>query len=149
MSGPQDINRARDLSCSLYRYFDLFNVAGGLHHKLFCVNLCQKPREWAVMDASGAFTVCCDRPLGSNGLPRLSGNFYFFGDYSRLGNRISKLTHAFQMSFDCLSHQASRFFELCRRTDASRQIRYMGAVPGSCWSVQYGVFHFFNPACSV
>jgi hypothetical protein len=25
----------------------------------------------------------------------------------------------------------------------------MGAVPGSCWSVQYGVFHFFNPACSV
>jgi len=75
------------------------------------------------------------------------GNLYFFSDSSRHWNRVSELTHTFQVSFDCLLNQESGFIEGGRRTDASRQIGYMGAIARGCWRIQYGVLHFFNPAC--
>ena len=66
----------------------------------------------------------------------LHRNLNFFGDYSRLRNRISKLTHAFQMSFDRLLHEESRLIQSSRRADASGQVRDMGAVSGGCWRIQ-------------
>src|SRR5579862_3887208 len=85
--------------------------------------------------------------MRSGGETRLDGNLYVFRDGCGLWNGISELTHAFQVPFDGFFHQLSGFFECCSRTDASREIWDMSAVSGCCWRIQYGVCHFFNPAC--
>jgi hypothetical protein len=97
--------------------------------------------------APGRFAPVLPRDTAGQPVGELRRDVYLFGDGGGLRNRISKLPHAFQVPLNGFLHQFPRFVQRDGSGNAPWKIRSVRAVTGRRRCIQYGVFHFFSPAC--